>query len=58
MTPEPDPTMVATDRQVLIIGAGVFLILALPSVGSIGILLAVPITTAIACWLAGRSSEA
>jgi uncharacterized membrane protein len=27
-------------------------------VGSIGILLAVPITTAIACWLAGRSSEA
>jgi uncharacterized membrane protein len=29
MTPEPDPTMVATDRQVLIIGAGVFLILAL-----------------------------
>jgi uncharacterized membrane protein len=27
-------------------------------VGSIGILLAVPITTAIACWLAGRSSAA
>jgi len=27
-------------------------------VGSIGILLAVPITTAIACWLAVRSSEA
>jgi uncharacterized membrane protein len=26
-------------------------------VGSIGILLAVPITTAIACWLTGRSSE-
>jgi uncharacterized membrane protein len=26
-------------------------------VGSIGILLAVPITTAIACWLAARSSE-
>jgi uncharacterized membrane protein len=29
MTAEPDPTMVATDRQVMIIGAGVFLILAL-----------------------------
>jgi uncharacterized membrane protein len=29
MTGEPDPTMVATDRQVMIIGAGVFLILAL-----------------------------
>jgi uncharacterized membrane protein len=29
MTPEPDPTMVATDRQVMIIGAGIFLILAL-----------------------------
>lgn len=29
MTPEPDPTMVAADRQVMIIGAGVFLILAL-----------------------------
>ena len=27
-------------------------------VGSIGILLAVPITTAIACWLAVRSTEA
>ena len=26
-------------------------------VGSIGILLAVPITTAIACWLTGRSIE-
>jgi uncharacterized membrane protein len=29
MTPEPDPTMVAADRQVMIIGAGIFLILAL-----------------------------
>ncbi|HLQ47644.1 MAG TPA: YibE/F family protein [Candidatus Dormibacteraeota bacterium] len=29
MTGEPDPTMVAADRQVMIIGAGVFLILAL-----------------------------
>jgi len=29
MTDEPDPTMVAADRQVMIIGAGVFLILAL-----------------------------
>jgi uncharacterized membrane protein len=29
MTAEPDPTMVATDRQVMIVGAGIFLILAL-----------------------------
>src|SRR5438876_9403198 len=29
MTREPDPTMAAADRQILIIGAGVFLILAL-----------------------------
>ncbi len=29
MTPEPDPTMAAADRQILIIGAGIFLILAL-----------------------------
>jgi uncharacterized membrane protein len=29
MTTEPDPTMVATDRQVMIVGAGIFLILAL-----------------------------
>jgi len=29
MTREPDPTMAAADRQILIIGAGIFLILAL-----------------------------